>query len=185
MKNKIFFSIFIILWLVLFVFNLFAPKATFSEEENRYLAKWPVFTWSRFLDGQYAKDIETYINDHFIFRKEWVALKTVSEQAIGKTEINGVYIGKEGYLFEKLGNNLKNMKQAVENIDILARKNASASIFYASTKFDFDIFGKITRQCSNNKSRRNHKRRICDFRKCNSSRSDGSNKTTKGKRTIL
>lgn len=79
--------------------------------------------------------MEEYINDHFIFRKEWVALKTASELAIGKSEINNVYIGKDGYLFEKVDDKLENLNQAVENIDKLARKIRNASLFYDCTEF--------------------------------------------------
>ena len=121
MKNKIFFSIFIILWTVLFLFNLIAPKEKFSEAENRNLATWPKFSLEKLVDGTFAKQMEEYINDHFIFRSKWVALKTITERAIGKTEINNVYIGKDGYLFEKVDSTLENMNQAVENIDNLAR----------------------------------------------------------------
>lgn len=99
------------------------------------LAKWPTFTWEKLLNGKYAQQAEEYINDHFIFRKEWVRLKTLSEQAIGKNQINDVYIGKEGYLFEKLNGTIENINQAVENIDNLARKIGNTSVFYASTEF--------------------------------------------------
>ena len=136
MKNRIFFSIFIILWAILVIFNLIAPKETFSEAENRNLATWPKFTWEKLVDGTYAKQMEEYINDHFIFRKEWVSLKTITERAIGKTEVNNVYIGKEGYLFEKVDNALEKINQAVENIDSLARKTANTNIFHDSTKFN-------------------------------------------------
>lgn len=121
MKNKIFFSIFIILWALLVILNLISPKETFSEAENRNLASLPKFSLEKLVDGTFAKQMEEYINDHFIFRKEWVALKTISERAIGKTEVNNVYIGKDGYLFEKIDNTLENMNKAVENIDKLAR----------------------------------------------------------------
>lgn len=139
MRNKIFFSIFIMVWLILCLLNLLVPKATFSEEENRNLARWPMFTWERFVNGQYAKEVENYINDHFIFRKEWVALKTVSERAIGKTQMNGVYIGKDGYLFEKVGYELDNIEIAVENIEKLARKIGNTSVFHVRTQFHIHL----------------------------------------------
>jgi hypothetical protein len=36
-----------------------------SEVENRRLAQWPVLNKETVLNGQYAKDVETYVADHF------------------------------------------------------------------------------------------------------------------------
>ena len=46
--------------------------------------------------------VNEYINDHFAFRNIYLKLNSWWETSImGKTENNGVYIGKDGYLFEK------------------------------------------------------------------------------------
>ena len=144
MINKVFFAVFVVFWLFLFFFNIIIPKADFSEEENRMLAKWPIFTWEKLFNGEYAQEAEEFISDHFIFRNEWVIVKNLSEQIIGKTQINNVYIGKDGYLFEKIDYNSSNISNAVENIDRFARKIANTSLFYDSTKFNLYQSGKIT-----------------------------------------
>lgn len=59
--------------------NLFVKKQEFSEQENRYLAKAPTFTFEKLVNGDYAKQWEEYINDHFIFRNKWVELKSMVE----------------------------------------------------------------------------------------------------------
>ncbi|MGN0506182.1 MAG: DHHW family protein [Lachnospiraceae bacterium] len=78
-----------------------APKRTFSENENRLLASMPEFSWEALFDGKFTADYETYITDQFFFRDQWIQLKTLSEMALNKQDINGVYIGKDGYLIER------------------------------------------------------------------------------------
>lgn len=100
-KGKIFFLIFMIIWLVLIILNFVIPEPAFSEQENRYLAKVPQFSFEDLVSGKYSEELDTYINDHFVFRNFWLKLNSFVQVAIGKTENNDVYIGKDGYLFEK------------------------------------------------------------------------------------
>ena len=101
MKNKIFFIIFMLVWIVLILLNFIFPKQSFSEQENRYLATIPKFNFKDLVSGKYAESLDTYINDHFIFRNFWLKLNSFVQMSTGKTKNNGVYIGKDGYLFEK------------------------------------------------------------------------------------
>lgn len=78
------------------------PKSFFSELENRSLQAVPQFTWKKLFDGSFTKDAETYVTDHFPFRDQWVQSKSVMEQIRLQSENNGIYRGKDGYLFEKL-----------------------------------------------------------------------------------
>ena len=89
-------------WLVLIILYFVLPKVVFSEQENRYLAQIPKFYFDNLVSGKYSEELDTYINDHFVFRNIWLKLNSIIVQlAMGKTENNGVYIGKDGYLFEK------------------------------------------------------------------------------------
>lgn len=78
-----------------------SKKESFSENENRYLEPFPNFTFQDLKSGRYTKDMESYLADHFPFRDSFMNLKTRFELSLGKREINGVYIGKDGYLIEK------------------------------------------------------------------------------------
>lgn len=49
---------------ILFVYT-FRFNQEVSELENRRLAQWPVLNKETVLNGQYAKDVETYVADHF------------------------------------------------------------------------------------------------------------------------
>ena len=42
-KSRIFFLVFMTIWLVLIILNFVLPKVVFSEQENRYLAQIPEF----------------------------------------------------------------------------------------------------------------------------------------------
>lgn len=132
MKNKIFFSIFMIIWILLIVLNFIIPNKEFSEQENRYLAKVPAFSFEDLVNGKYAESLDTYINDHFIFRNFWLKLNSTLQLSTGKTENNGVYIGKDGYLFEKFKyseNEQKNLQKATQIINSFADKTNIPTYF--------------------------------------------------------
>lgn len=71
-----------------------------SETENRVLKQFPKFSFSALFDGSFMKNFETYFNDQFPFRDGLITLKTKIDRSVGKSEENGVYIGKDGFLFE-------------------------------------------------------------------------------------
>lgn len=82
MKNKIFFTIFMLVWVTLIVLNFVVRSEEFSEQENRYLAKLPTFRIEKLLDGTYQEELDTYINDHFVFRNAWIKIKSEAEMLL-------------------------------------------------------------------------------------------------------
>ena len=82
MKNKIFFTIFMLVWVTLIVLNFVVRSEEFSEQENRYLAKLPTFRIEKLLDGTYQEELDTYINDHFVFIKAWIKIKSETEMLL-------------------------------------------------------------------------------------------------------
>ena len=89
------------IWLAFFVADLVQEDVVFSENENRILASRPEFTTEALLDGMYMKEYETYINDQFVGRKNWITIKTGMDILLQKKEINGVYLAKDDYLIER------------------------------------------------------------------------------------
>ena len=95
--------------IILFLFLVFGftavtfvwPDRTFSENENRVLASAPEFSVKSLFEGKFMSEYETYITDQFFLRDEWIRLKTLTEMALNKQDINGVYMGKDGYLIER------------------------------------------------------------------------------------
>lgn len=132
MKNKIFFIIFMLVWIVLILLNFIFPKQTFSQQENRYLAIIPKFSFKDLVSGKYPENLDSYINDHFIFRNFWIKLNSFVQMSSGKTENNGVYIGKDGYLFEKFNYSKEeeeNIKKAATIINNFALKTNIPTYF--------------------------------------------------------
>lgn len=86
--------------LLLSITFLLSPKQEFSENENRYLAKCPAFVWDDVKSGQYMDDLSTWLSDHFPFRNFFMGMKADTEIALGKKEINYVYIAEDDYLIE-------------------------------------------------------------------------------------
>ena len=120
MKNKIFFSIFMTVWVVIVIINFIWPKQVFSEEENRMLATIPRFSFESFVNGEYLNGVNDYINDHFAFRNFYLKLNSWWEVSVmGKKENNGVYIGKDGYLFEKFEYNDSEKENGNTNVETI------------------------------------------------------------------
>ena len=99
---------------LLLVFGLFilgfsladtiTPPKDYSELENRYLQQRPQLTLRSVMDSSktgFAQTYETFINDQFVLRDQWIDLKSKSETALLKIENNNIAYGKDGYLFEK------------------------------------------------------------------------------------
>lgn len=97
-------SVIILFLLLVFGFTAVTfvwPDRTFSENENRMLATAPEFSVESLFEGKFMSDYEKYITDQFFLRDEWIQLKTLTEMALNKQDINGVYMGKDGYLIER------------------------------------------------------------------------------------
>lgn len=87
--------------LIISLLTLFGADREFSENENRYLAQKPSASLSSVADGSFMEDSEKYLSDQFFSRDIMVQARTSIDIFLGKKEENGVYIGKEGFLFEK------------------------------------------------------------------------------------
>lgn len=79
--------------------GLLIPDRIYSDWEKRLLAQKPELTVSSVLDGSYGTSYEEWLTDQFPGRELWVSIKTRCELLLGKKEINGIYIGQDGYLF--------------------------------------------------------------------------------------
>ncbi len=77
------------------------PAIEFSENENRYLAKFPKISVKSILSKKYMEELEDYTCDQFAMRDGFMSMYALYSRAIGKTEINQVYLAKDGYLIEK------------------------------------------------------------------------------------
>ncbi|MBL0047330.1 MAG: hypothetical protein IPP32_04435 [Bacteroidetes bacterium] len=61
----------------------------------------PLFDFSRWMEGDYQKEMESYLNEKFGFRNYFIRLNNqVAYSLYRKAKANGVIIGKENYLYE-------------------------------------------------------------------------------------
>lgn len=122
MEKKIrFITAFILAALILAFGTVFLikDKQAFSEGENRYLQKFPKFSFVDLKEGKYTENLQDYLTDHFPFRDAFMELKAETEIFFGKRKINGVYIAKDGYLIEEYA--------APENTEKIAARLAKFS----------------------------------------------------------
>lgn len=93
--------LFIALLAFLTVSSYLLPEKSFSAEENRFLARRPVFTVKAFLKGGYGNEVETFLSDQFPFRGIFVTAKTKAERMAFKQDVNGIYFGRDDYYIER------------------------------------------------------------------------------------
>ncbi len=88
-----------IIILVTLLFSV-SPKLENSMAENRSLQQKPKFTIQSFVTGKYAKAYSKYLSDQFPARQKMIKEKAKFDLFLGRKEVNGVYICKDGYLME-------------------------------------------------------------------------------------
>lgn len=103
-----------------FLISLIKPQKDFSDIENRALEQHPDIDLEDLLSGDYQKSYENYLNDQFIARDRWVDLAVDYEKLLGKKDVNGIYLGKDGYLLEKYSDGDFQKLQVENNIAILS-----------------------------------------------------------------
>ncbi len=86
MKNRLLSILISLIILCLCIGFFFTSKEKYSQEENRYLSDFSI------------EKLGEYVSDYLPFRKTLLSMKNNFEKLIGRTLINGVYIGKDGYL---------------------------------------------------------------------------------------
>ena len=99
-KNTVWIPIILFLALIFggMLWGVLKEDRPYSDTENRYLARRPVFSWDRLFDGSYTQDYEEYVTDQLPLRDSLVGLKTRVEAALGKTETKGVWLAAKDYL---------------------------------------------------------------------------------------
>lgn len=102
-KKNAFFTTAVIagILLIFTVADLCRGDRLYSETENRVLAARPSLSRESVFSGKYAEDYEAYVTDQFVSRDKWIGIKTRMDILLQKKEINGVYLGDDGYLIEQ------------------------------------------------------------------------------------
>lgn len=126
MRNKVISSAFCLLLAIGILAGLLLPDKYYSETEKRTLTQKDAISISDFPSGKMGTELEKYLADQFPLRNGWITVKTLAERISGKTEISGVYFGKDGYLIDvfadydpaQLEANLKALQQFSQRISV-------------------------------------------------------------------
>lgn len=101
-RNAIFTIAFLASIILIFtVVDFFHGDRVFSETENRVLASRPKFSAQELFFGSYTSDYEKYVTDQFVSRDKWISIKTLTDMALQKKAISGVYLAGDNYLIEQ------------------------------------------------------------------------------------
>lgn len=104
MFKKFFIVIVLVLMLLPGILFIVEDNQLYAINENRVLTKWPeggLLTCIKD-SGQYASNITDYFNDRFGLRDIMIRTKNeIQYRVFGVTGEDGIYVGKDGYLFYK------------------------------------------------------------------------------------
>lgn len=128
MRNKVEIVLFIVFLSLFGLAYIIFPQREFSEMENDYLTLCPKFQWKDFIEGDFSRAFEEYTADQ-ILGKDWLVKNHVLfRRGLGITLINGVYIGKDGYLIQDYQEPEGNFKQNLDYIREFAVRNPNVKM---------------------------------------------------------
>ena len=117
---------------------------TTSLAENRELEQKPKFTISSFVTGKYSSKQASYMSDQFPNRAGFIKTKANLDRLMGKKEINGVYLGADGYLMEGFKAEDPNItKIKVDAINKFASSNKSLKVSMMLVPNKVDIYSHL------------------------------------------
>ena len=117
-ERIIFVIIFIIIFAVMSLGYIIIEPKEYSSSEKRQLAKFPEFSIENIKTGNFMKDYEEYIDDHVLFRDNWISLSSYFNILLGNKELNGVIIG-DNQLFNKFEYTDKDKEVIDKNIGFI------------------------------------------------------------------
>lgn len=126
MRNKILTSMFCLLLAAGVLSGLLLPDKYYSETEKRTLTQKTAISIADFPNGKMGTEIEKYLADQFPMRNGWITVETLAQRLSGKTEISGVYFGKDGYLIDAFTS--YNRKQYQANLQALKQLSQRISV---------------------------------------------------------
>lgn len=122
--------IFATLIIVMDAFFIALPAKDMSETENRNLAKRPKMTFATIVNGKFEAQFDKYIADQIPARDFWITLESTASRMFGRTESNGVYLGKDGYLIQDFVEpEQEDLKQTMDVIRTFKQKNTKLKMY--------------------------------------------------------
>lgn len=111
------------------ILHIVQPDLTFSQRENRPLQQRPHVELAGLLDGSFQKQSEAWASDQFFARTAFVQMKSNLVALLGKRELQGVILGKDGILFQKIDAvEEATIQQKAELLNSFAKQHKDISI---------------------------------------------------------
>lgn len=108
---------------------LFPPKS-FSERENRTLSKFPEFSLSMLINGDFFSGVSNFYSDQLPFRESFGYLYSITELALGRREINGIVIcGDDTLVARPTDTDTDVLQSNLSAIDKLCMRDPSTVFF--------------------------------------------------------
>ncbi|MDD6038724.1 MAG: DHHW family protein [bacterium] len=98
---------------------LLLPQKEYSVMENRYLTKAPQVNITGVLSGEVQEQLTKAAADQFPLRNMWMQIATSYRSLMNRKEIDGVYIGKDGALFNRVTDTDFEWNNYEKNLDII------------------------------------------------------------------
>ena len=107
--------------LVFFALAFISPN---EETAGRRLAPQPQLTAESIGKGVWSAEYTNYTEDHFVFNDAFARFSTLMDVGLGRLEINGVWLAKDGYQIAKndvfTADDAKKLQQNVDAVAALA-----------------------------------------------------------------
>ena len=107
---------------VIGIMFLLGGQKDYSPLEKRKLAQFPEVSAESVFDGSFGRDFESYLNDQMPLRNFFVGVNSYYDKLCGRNGSNGIYSGKDGYLFtapldrtDMMNNNLKFIGEFIDD----------------------------------------------------------------------
>lgn len=104
------------------------PAPCFSECENRFLSEIPAITGNGIADGSYTAALDTYAAERFPFRIPLRQARALLQIALGKQEVGGVILCRDGSLARRIGVNRRIQQQNMTALQGLAAQGFTIAI---------------------------------------------------------
>lgn len=145
------FALFLIAIPVLTFVYMPKEESPFSENENKYLSAFPNFSLRTYKNKTFMNGFDEWLSDRFLAREQWIIFKNNTDMAIGKDEINGVFIRNnmmmqvwKDYDEELLQKNIKSVNNFIKNhpdIEAYFMLVPNAQEIYSDTLPEFAVVG--------------------------------------------
>ncbi|MDR2531922.1 MAG: hypothetical protein LBC82_03670 [Oscillospiraceae bacterium] len=112
----------------------------FSENENRYLARFPRFNLANVLDTTFMQDFDDWASDRVLGRESWIRLKNGTERLLGKLEIGGVYTAEDRILQIWNNYNEASVERNLAAMNVFAARHSEVPVYLMLVPTAIEIY---------------------------------------------